>query len=46
MIPDDVKDIAYTALNHRILLKPEAELEGVTKQSVVKRILEEIHVPI
>lgn len=46
VIPDDVKDIAYTALNHRILLKPEAELEGVTKESVVKRILEEIHVPI
>ncbi|MHA1792491.1 MAG: AAA family ATPase [Promethearchaeota archaeon] len=46
VIPDDIKDVAYVALNHRIQLKPEAELEGVTKDAVVKRILEEIPVPI
>ncbi|MBD3188302.1 AAA domain-containing protein [Candidatus Bathyarchaeota archaeon] len=46
VIPDDVKDVAFNALNHRMQLKPEAELEGVSKESVVNRILEEIPVPI
>jgi len=34
------------ALNHRILLKPEAELEGLDVKSVIKGIIEEIPVPI
>jgi len=33
-------------LNHRILLKPEAELEGLDTKSVLKSIIEEIPVPI
>ncbi|MHA1683121.1 MAG: AAA family ATPase [Promethearchaeota archaeon] len=46
VIPDDVKEVAFSTLNHRLQMKPEAELEGVTKDSIVKRILEEIPVPI
>ena len=30
LLPDDVKAAAKAALRHRILLNPEAELEGVT----------------
>ncbi len=44
--PDDVRSLALPALNHRILLKPEAELEGLDVKSVVKNILEEIPIPI
>ena len=44
--PDDVRALALPALNHRILLKPEAELEGLDVKSVVKSILEEIPIPI
>ncbi len=44
--PDDVRALIVSALNHRILLKPEAELEGLDAQSVLKSIVEEIPVPI
>ncbi|MHA1195539.1 MAG: AAA family ATPase [Promethearchaeota archaeon] len=44
--PDDVRALALAALNHRILLKPEAELEGLDVKTVIKNILEEIPVPI
>ncbi|MBN1802876.1 MAG: MoxR family ATPase [Candidatus Lokiarchaeota archaeon] len=44
--PDDVRALSMPALNHRILLKPEAELEGLDVKSVVKSILEEIPIPI
>ena len=45
VIPDDVKEIAFYALNHRILLKPEAELEGVTIASLIQEALERVPVP-
>ncbi len=44
--PDDVRALSMPALNHRILLKPEAELEGLDVKSVIKSILEEIPIPI
>ncbi len=44
--PDDVRALIVPALNHRLLLKPEAELEGLDSQSVLKSIVEEIPVPI
>lgn len=44
--PDDIRALIVPALNHRILLKPEAELEGLDTTSVIKTIIEEIPVPI
>ncbi len=44
--PDDIRALLVPALNHRILLKPEAELEGLDSISVLKTIVEEIPVPI
>ncbi|MHA1146889.1 MAG: AAA family ATPase [Promethearchaeota archaeon] len=44
--PDDVRALTIPALNHRILLKPEAELEGLDVKAVIKSIIEEIPVPI
>lgn len=44
--PDDVRALTVPALNHRLLLKPEAELEGLNVKSVIKAIIEEIPVPI
>ncbi|KKM60645.1 hypothetical protein LCGC14_1539740 [marine sediment metagenome] len=44
--PDDIRSLIVPALNHRILLKPEAELEGLDTKSVLKTIVEEIPVPI
>ena len=39
VVPDDVKRIAVDAVYHRLILKPEADLEGITPQSVVKDII-------
>ncbi|MEJ2249040.1 MAG: MoxR family ATPase [Candidatus Lokiarchaeota archaeon] len=44
--PDDVRALTVAALNHRILLKPEAELEGLDIKTVIKNIIEDIPVPI
>ena len=43
--PDDVKELCVPILNHRLGLKPEAELEGLTSTAVINRILAEVAVP-
>jgi MoxR-like ATPase len=43
--PDDVKEVAKSVLNHRLMLRPEAEVEGVTTDEVVSRTLELVQVP-
>ncbi|MCP4136811.1 MAG: MoxR family ATPase [bacterium] len=45
VIPDDVKDLVPPILRHRIILESEAEIEGVTPDDYLKRIIEEIEVP-
>jgi MoxR-like ATPase len=40
VIPDDVKELAPWVLRHRLRLKPEAEIEGVSPDAVVKEILD------
>jgi MoxR-like ATPase len=43
--PDDVKAMALPVLGHRLVLRPEFEIEGVTVPEVVERILREVAVP-
>ena len=43
--PDDVKELALPIFRHRILLKPEAEIEGLTADTVMKRLLAKVEVP-
>ena len=43
--PDDVKSIAPLVLPHRLIVRPEAEVEGVTAERVVDRILASVDVP-
>ncbi len=45
VIPDDVKQIAPWVLRHRLLLRPEAEIEGVSSDLVVREILDAVEVP-
>jgi MoxR-like ATPase len=45
MIPDDVKEAALPCLRHRILLKPEAELEGIGADNVISDVLAAVEVP-
>ena len=43
--PDDVKALARPALRHRVQLRPEAELEGVTADAVLDGVLASVPVP-
>ncbi|MYV43099.1 AAA domain-containing protein [Streptomyces sp. SID1328] len=43
--PDDVKALALPALRHRVQLRPEAEMEGVTTDSVINSVLAQVPVP-
>ena len=43
--PDDVKQVAPSVLNHRLLLRAEAEVEGVTCDEVIRQTLERVPVP-
>jgi MoxR-like ATPase len=43
--PDDVKALSRPTLRHRVILRPEAELEGVTADSVLDTVLATVPVP-
>jgi MoxR-like ATPase len=43
--PDDVKEVLPTVISHRLVLAPEAMLEGITTQAIVQRLLEQTPVP-
>jgi MoxR-like ATPase len=45
VIPDDIKSFALPTLRHRVQLRPEAEMEGVTPDSVINSILAYVPVP-
>ncbi|ROQ68573.1 MoxR-like ATPase [Streptomyces sp. 840.1] len=45
VIPDDVKALALPTLRHRVQLRPEAEMEGVTPDSVITAVLAQVPVP-
>jgi MoxR-like ATPase len=45
LIPDDVKAAAAPVLRHRLVLKPEADLEGMIADEIVASILASIKVP-
>ncbi|MBU7031421.1 MAG: MoxR family ATPase [Theionarchaea archaeon] len=43
--PDAVKMMAPHVLRHRIILKPEAEIEGMTPDSIISQCLQQVEVP-
>jgi MoxR-like ATPase len=45
LIPDDLKTAAGPTLRHRVILKPEAELEGVTANQVISDLVKAVEVP-
>jgi MoxR-like ATPase len=45
VVPEDVRRLSVQTLNHRLVLKPEAELEGLTVERVVAKILGEVDCP-
>ncbi|MBI4303760.1 MAG: MoxR family ATPase [Chloroflexi bacterium] len=45
VIPDDVKLLVHMAIEHRIRVRPEAEMDDVTPRMILERALERIPVP-
>jgi MoxR-like ATPase len=45
VLPEDVKTLAAPVLEHRLLLRPEFEMEGVEIREVIKAVLETVEVP-
>jgi MoxR-like ATPase len=45
LIPDDIKSAALPILRHRLVLKPEADLEGMTADQVVREVIKSVDVP-
>lgn len=43
--PDDIKNIALPLLQHRLILKPEAQLDGTNLEQVINGILAKVPVP-
>ena len=45
VIPDDIKYLVLPALEHRLRIKPEAEMDDVTPGMILERVLEQVPVP-
>jgi MoxR-like ATPase len=43
--PDDIRSMASSVLEHRMILRPEAEVEGVTTNEILEQIFSSIAVP-
>jgi len=41
VLPDDVKHLAVPVLSHRLILKPQTELRGITSKQLINRLIEE-----
>lgn len=45
VIPEDVKNVAYAILGHRVVLMPEKEMEGYTSHSIIQQIIDRVEIP-
>jgi len=45
VIPEDIKELIIPVLNHRIVLNPEKEMEGMTNHAALKFIIDKVEVP-
>ena len=43
--PEDIKEAALPVLQHRIIVTPEREMEGISSTEIIKQILETVEVP-
>lgn len=43
--PEDIREVTYPVLAHRVVLTPEREMEGKTAETVIREIIEQIEIP-
>lgn len=45
VVPEDVQDVFIDVCAHRLILKPQARVQGITERSVLEGILKEVYPP-
>ena len=45
VVPDDIVDVALPALRHRVIVSPEAEVEGRTADAILGELIRSVEVP-
>ncbi len=43
--PEDIKEAAIPVLQHRVIVTPEREMEGITSVEIIKQIIENVEIP-
>ncbi|MBK8627059.1 MAG: MoxR family ATPase [Saprospiraceae bacterium] len=43
--PEDIKEVSYPVLGHRVVVSPEKEMEGITAKLIIKQIIESVEIP-
>lgn len=43
--PDDIQYVAYPVLNHRVILTPEREMEGLVPEDIIRELIKKVEVP-
>jgi MoxR-like ATPase len=43
--PDDIREVAVPVLQHRVMLTPEREMEGLTSDEIIRQILQQVEIP-
>jgi MoxR-like ATPase len=43
--PEDIKQAAIPVLQHRIIVTPEREMEGVNTKQIIRQIIEAVEIP-
>jgi MoxR-like ATPase len=43
--PEDIKEAAIPVLQHRVIVTPEREMEGITSTEIIKQIIETVEIP-
>jgi MoxR-like ATPase len=44
VLPEDIKEVAYDVMNHRIMLNYEAEADGITTRQIIDAILNKVRI--
>ncbi len=45
VVPEDIREVIFPVLRHRIVLSPEKEMEGWTPDTVIKQLLKSVEIP-
>ncbi|MFZ1751489.1 MAG: MoxR family ATPase [Saprospiraceae bacterium] len=43
--PEDIKEVAYPVLGHRVVVAPEREMEGIGSETIIRQIVESVEIP-